>query len=165
MFQALLARLRRSSAERDSQEARNWYDTCQEVARLCHESLANDQVGGTDIGAVIDRMDRKLFTLHDHAAVTRRLLRRTNKPTLARDVAKASETVYRLRNKTTLFLIESQGPAPDLGTTPEETQANYLHAMDSHGQDAKLIHLDVIRDLDRIWSELRLVLTPRSHEE
>lgn len=165
MFQALLARLRRFSVERASVEAHNWYETCQEVAQLCHESLANEQIGATDVGAIIDRMDRKLFSLNDHASVTRRLLRGTNKAALARDVAHVSEAVYRLRNKTTLFLIESQGPAPDLGTSPQVTQANYHRAMDKHGLDAIRLHVDVAQDLDRIWSELRLVLAPIALEE
>jgi hypothetical protein len=143
MFRQIIDRWQRKKHARLGEDLRTWHQLCSDVTRICGEALHNEDIGGREIGELLDKTDRMLFRLREPLPSSWPLLRR-RAPELARRVPELSDQVYRLRNQTSRFLIRCQGPAP-LTARPEGQvrSAYYQQALETFGLEGR-----------RIWREL-----------
>jgi len=161
MWDSLLKFFRKREAREFSEHAAAWHKTCQSISEAYVDVLGDAEAAQPDIGVVLDKTDRMLFSLRDHLSALRSPLARRNQG-LAVRVLKATERLFELRNQTTRFLIRSQGPTPPfLRETPHSPgldQAYYYKAMQEVGFEARQAARDLSKELKSIWSELRLLV-------
>jgi hypothetical protein len=141
------------------ENARAWYQTCNDVSEVMGDALHDQSIINKDIGYTIDAADRLLFHLGIYILDSLGILRRRN-PELAQRFDKASQLVYRLRNETTKFLIRSQGPGPMTGDEPDDEVRiiYYYRALEEVGFNARDIKMELDRELKSIWRDLQSVI-------
>ncbi len=128
---------------------------CSDVSRTCGAALNNENIGGEEIGEVLDRTDRMLFRLCEGIPGDWFMFRRRS-PALARRVREVSEQVYRLRNRTARFLIRCQGPSPLAGRLEGEARLAYYHqALETFGFEARRIWRELDAELNEIGEDIQ----------
>jgi hypothetical protein len=160
MLKKLITKIEKKRAQSFVENARAWYQTCNDVSEVMGEALHDHSVVNKDIGYIIDAADHLLLHLRFTIPNSLGTLRRRN-PQLAQRFDKASQLVYRLRNETTRFLIRSQGPGPMAGDEPDEEARviYYYRALDEVGFHARDLKMELDRELKFIWRDLQKVIT------
>lgn len=155
MFRQIIDRWQRKKHVRLGEDLRTWHQLCSDVTRICGEALHNEDIGGQEIGELLDKTDRMLFRLRETLPSSWRLLRRRS-PELARRVPELSDQVYCLRNQTSRFLIRCQGPAP-LTARPEGgvRSAYYLQALETFGLEGRHIWRELEQELGVIDEDIQ----------
>ena len=149
--------IERDRAQRFLESIHSWYQTTSTVSKICGEAVNNEDIASSDIGTVLDDVDRKLFALRNYISDSRSFLRRQN-PSLARRVTEASKNVFRLRNATARFLIRSQGTGPfpaDRPMSDEARRTYYYRALEEVGYKARQLHQELDPEISSIWRELQ----------
>ena len=157
MLRRLFDLIERDRARRFLDGIHSWYQTTTTVSRLCGQAINNEDIASSDIGTVLDDVDRKLFALRNYISDSRGFLRRQN-PALARRVTEASKNVYRLRNATARFLIRSQGTGPfsvDQSMSDEVRRTYYYRALEEIGYKARQLQRELDPELSSIWQDLQ----------
>ncbi len=132
----------------------SWYATSTQVSEICGQCLEDVGIVESDIGIMLDKVDRKLFALRNYASDARSILRRKN-PQLAQRIKDASRMVYVLRNDTARFLIRAQGPGLVSGKAQSKlSEENYQRAFDEVGWKACQVKKDLDEELALIWEGL-----------
>jgi hypothetical protein len=159
MLQRIRTKIERRRAQSFVENARAWYQTCNDVSEVMGDALHDQSIINKDIGYIIDAADRLLFHLRFSIPDSLGTLKRRN-PELAQRFDKASQLVYRLRNETTKFLIRSQGPGPMSGDEPDEEASiiYYYRALEEVGFNARDIKMELDRELKSIWRDLQSVI-------
>jgi hypothetical protein len=148
-------------------DAHQWHADCRKVLDLCQQALHERDLPGDDIGVVLDEADRTLFHLRGPMGSVRRSLRRDHR-SLSRRVAQASDRLFHLRNLTSRFLINSQGPGAIVAGDSIDREARaayYLGALESAGFEARRIQTEVAQELSDIWTELRTIIDETDRRE
>jgi hypothetical protein len=141
-------------------DAHQWHADCRKVLDLCERALHERELPGGDIGVVLDEADRTLFHLRGPMGNVRRTLRRDHS-ILSQRVAQASDRLFHLRNLTSRFLINSQGPGATVagdGIGAEAQETYYLNALESAGFEARRVQTEVAQELSDIWTEMKTML-------
>ncbi len=110
MISSIRSTIARNRARSFVENAR-WNETIVEITQVMDGTLHDQPIAGTDIGCVIDQVDRMLAHLGFHTADSIETLRRRN-PELARRFDQVSQQVYNMRNEMTILLVRSQVPGP-----------------------------------------------------
>jgi len=105
MLRRWLERWRGARQGRAAGDLQAWLDSSRALLNLCHNPLRALE-GPSDIGAILDRIDRRLMRYRNEAAFARSALRR--QPGLAGAVRQATNELFVLRNQTCAFLLRWQ---------------------------------------------------------
>ena len=161
MLRRFLRRSRLRKAEEAIQELDGWNSVCGSIVRSCTETLADDSAGRGEIGAVLDRNDRALFALRDHAWASSVYLRRRH-PELEARLRVLTDKTIELRNQTVRFLIRAQGPIPafldDPGRGAWGREAHAMKALAEVGLPARRLAAELQPAIAQLASEVRSVL-------
>jgi hypothetical protein len=132
-----------------------WYDITHEVSDILGDALYNEKICTSEIGIVLDRTDRLLFTLDSAIPGARDGLNRHN-PDLAQRIENISTNIYRLRNATVSFLVRCHGPAVFEDRAQEGLHAlAYYRALDEAGFQARQICRELEGELKTTWRDLQ----------
>jgi len=155
MFQKTIEFLEKRRAQNFLKDIHIWYDISNEVSGLLGDALYDEKICSSEIGVVLDKTDRLLFTLGSAIPGARGGLNRQN-PDLAMRLEKISTNIYRLRNATVSFLVRCHGPVTYEDQPREDVQAiAYYRALEEAGFLARQISKEVERELKSIWRELQ----------
>lgn len=159
MLQRIVTRIEKRRARTFVENARAWYQTCNDVSEVMGAALHDQSIINQDISFTIDAVDRLLSHLRYYIPSSLGTLRRRNRE-LAQRLDRASELVYRLRNETTKFLIRSQGPGPLAGDESDEEARiiYYYRALDEVGFKARDIKKELDWELKSIWHDLHRMI-------
>jgi hypothetical protein len=159
MLKRIITKIERRRAQSFVENARGWYQACNDVSKVMGDVLHDPSIINKDIGYTIDSVDRLLLHLRYYIPDSLGILRRRN-PELAQRFDKTSELVYRLRNETTKFLIRSQGPGPMTGDKPDEEARiiYYYRALNEAGFSARDLKKELDFELKSIWRDLQKVI-------
>lgn len=161
MLQRLLDRWRRRRVDQASQELEAWSEVCRSVVQMCSRALSDDGAGKGEIGVMLDKTDRSLFGLRDHASAAYGYLRR-GQPALAARLRLLTDQTIELRNQTTRFLIRAQGPTPAFLDDPVRggwnRTAHSQKAMEAVGLAARRLAAELEPSILRLTAEVREVL-------
>lgn len=151
--------LARNRARSFVRNALAWKETSKAISQMMDKALHDRSIAEGDIGYVIEQVDRMLFHLGFYFSDSMGILKRRN-PELARRFERASQQVFVVRNKMTVFLIRSQGPGPMSGEEPDEETRNiyYYQALDEVGFYARDLMAELDRQLTIVWIELQQVI-------
>jgi len=105
MLRRWLERWRGARQARSAGDLQAWLDSSRALLDLCHDPLRALE-GPSDIGAILDRIDRRLMRFRNEAAFARSALLR--QPPLAGAVRQATNDLFVLRNETCAFLLRWQ---------------------------------------------------------
>lgn len=144
----------------------NWHAACAGVLAICGEVLGAETIHQRDIGASLDKADRLLFQLRNHASEMRGLLNRGD-PDLAKRVGLTTNRVFELRNETARFLIRCQGPdsVPGARFDTAARRLFYDRAMQEVGLNARLLHAAVLAEFLATWGRLEALISAARIEE
>jgi hypothetical protein len=136
-----------------------WYHACSQVADLAETALQDEEAVAQDIGVILDKTDRVLFSLRDTTIDASRALRRYD-PNLADRLQKVSNGIYALRNEVARFLIRAQGPGFPLagGINSTDHKLHYSQAMMEIGFQARQMKRDLDIELTSLWADLQIWL-------
>lgn len=140
--------------------AQAWYEACTLVTQLCLDALYSEKATGGDIGVLLDKADKKLFTLRNYTSDVHSTVKRSN-PALARRVNQITHQIFKLRNDTARFLIRSQGPGPfSAGDSKENElqQIYYYRALEEFGFDARQENEGLADEVQNIWREMQSII-------
>lgn len=159
MLRRLQKMLERRRARSFIESVHAWYQTSIEVSDVMGDALHDSEVAKKEIGFVIDKADRMLFSLDHYIPTARGGLRRRN-PDLANRLEKSCQKIYLLRNEMTRFLIRSQGPGPMSGEEPDdETRLVYYYrALNEVGFKARDLKKELDLEIRSIWRELQILI-------
>ena len=159
MFTKFAELIEKRRARSFVENARAWYQTCNEVSEVMGDALHDQSIIDKDIGYMVDGVDRLLFQLRFYIPDSLGILRRWN-PELAQRFDNANRLIFRLRNETIRFLIRSQGPGPMSGDeSDDETLIIYYYrALEEAGFKARDLKVDLDRELGFIWRDLQSVI-------
>lgn len=160
MLRRLFDLIERDRAQRFLESIHSWHQTTSVVSKICGEAITNEDITTSDIGTVLDDVDRKLFALRNYISDSRGFLRRHD-PSLARRVAEASRNIFTLRNETARFLIRSQGTGPfsvNQSVSDELRRTYYYKALEEVGYKARQLHQDLDPEIRSIWRELQSLI-------
>lgn len=147
--------LKKRRAQNFLKDLRVWYEVTHEVSDILGDALYNEKICSSEIGIVLDRTDRLLFTLGSAIPGACGGLNRQN-PDLAQRIENISANIYRLRNATVSFLVRCHGPAIYEDRTQEGVHAMvYYQALDEAGFQARQICKEVERELKTAWRDLQ----------
>jgi len=137
-----------------------WYQSCTTVTQICYNALNDRDICHSEIGEILDRMDRELFALRNFYSDARGSMSKIDRG-LAQDIADTTSEIYQLRNETVRFLIRCQGPTPPSISQPKNEQIldeYYLRALNEIGLNARQIQSEVNIKLQLIWKEITYLL-------
>jgi hypothetical protein len=159
MIRKLAKLIEKRRARSFVENARAWYETCNEVSEVLGNALHDRSIRSKDIGYIIDGVDRLLFHLRFYFPESLGTLRRHN-PELAQRFDNASQLAYRLCNETTKFLIRSQGPGPMSDDDPDDETLliYYYKALEEVGFKARDLKVDLDREIGFIWRDLQSLI-------
>lgn len=134
-----------------------WYHACSQVASLTEAALQEKEAVTQDIGIILDRTDRLLFSLRDTTIDASRAVRKYD-PSLAHRLQKVSNEMYALRNEVARFLIRAQGPGfPSAGQMDEaDHDLYYSQAMKEIGFHARQMKKALDIELASLWADLQM---------
>jgi hypothetical protein len=142
-----------------------WYDTCSSVCAIYGEALYEHTMVEQDIGVILDKADRKLFSFRGYTSQAQGGLRRH--PILSRRLRKASNNIFRLRNQTTRFLIRAQGPWVFQGENEVDDlnrRQFYDRALTEAGLTARQLHSELSKEVEDIWGVVQPIIAQAQHK-
>jgi len=142
---------RRARAAADLQ---TWLDSSRAVLALCHEPLRSTE-GISDIGVVLDRIDRSLLRYRNEAAAVRAAMR--PRPALAAEAHQATDGLFALRNETCAFLLRWQSlrQIPGSSVASIEVQRNMEEARLQASRSAR----SLTAKLDKLGPEVARLIS------
>lgn len=147
-------------AQKLDMSVRIWFENCNIISEICGEALFDADSGITDIGLLMDQVDRNLFALRDNASDMSKAVRRYDLE-LARRADWVTQLVFKLRNQTARFLIRSQGPVPyeNEGSGQDEFRSiYYFRALREAGFTARDIKKKLDNEIELICSDLEKLI-------
>lgn len=166
MFRRIRDAMEKRRAQSFLISSHNWHAACAGVMAICGEVLAEETIHPRDIGASLDRADRLLFQLRNHASEMRGLLSRGD-PDLAKRVGLTTNRIFELRNETARFLIRCQGPDPVSGARFDNAARRlfYDRAMQEVGFNARQMQAAVQAEFLATWGRLEELISAERIEE
>jgi hypothetical protein len=160
MFRQIREALEKRRAQSFLDSSHSWHAACAGVIAICGQVLGEETIHQRDIGASLDRADRLLFQLRNHASEMRGLLSRGD-PDLAKKVGLTTNRVFELRNETARFLIRCQGPDPVSGAQFDAAARRlfYDRAMQEIGFSARQMHAAVQAEFLATWGGLESLIS------
>ena len=127
MMRRWLERRRAGRRARAAADLQTWLDSSRALLALCHEPLRSTE-GISDIGVVLDRIDRTLLRYRNEAAAVRAAMR--PRPSLTAAARQATDGLFALRNETCAFLLRWQSlrQIPGSSVASIEVQRNMEEA-------------------------------------
>jgi len=157
LLRRVMAPWRAGRAAEAERYIRDWHEACLFVVAGCLQGLRDPQLPRSDIGVVLDNVDRGLFRVRDAGSGAQEALRR-RAPELGVRIRRSTEAIVELRNETARFLIRAQGPTPPYlqkQSDPTGQPEAYQRALQEVGQAALVRSRAVERDLGQLWADLQ----------
>jgi len=156
MIRRWLERRRAGRQARAAADLQIWLDSSRALLALCHEPLRSTE-GISDIGVVLDRIDRSLLRYRNEAAAVRATMR--PRPALAAAARQATDGLFALRNETCAFLLRWQSlrQLPGSSAASIEVQRNMEEARLQASRSARYLTGELEKlapELDRLISHL-----------
>ena len=154
MMRRWLERWRAGRRARAAADLQTWLDSSRALLALCHGPLRSTE-GISDIGVVLDRIDRSLLRYRNEAAAVRAVMH--PRPALAASARQATDGLFALRNETCAFLLRWQSlrQIPGSSIASIEVQRNMEEARLQASRSA--LHLTA--ELDNMAPEVERLIS------